>query len=170
MPEPTTASTLQRILVVADWTVDPYAVVAACRRRAAHQPVPISLVVPAWLHGLDWAGDPGASLPCACRQVEKLSDLLRRAGLEVERAEVGDPNVVAATTDALGECDAGEVMLFERRRRFGHGFDVAHRVRRASGRPVTAIQVPPSAGPRPRRGWTLLRGAGHCEPDALRAA
>ena len=35
------------VLVVADWSVDPYGIVAACRRRAGEGEVTFALVVPA---------------------------------------------------------------------------------------------------------------------------
>lgn len=76
-------------------------------------------MVPAWLHGLDWAGDPAASVPCAQRQLDKLADLSIRARLDVEVRGVGDPDVISAIGDALDGRDAAEILLFERRRRRG---------------------------------------------------
>ena len=160
-----------RCLVVADWTVDPYAVVATLRRHAAEEHAAFTLVVPAWLHGLDWAGDPAGSVPCAQRQLDKLADLSTRAGLDVEVAGVGDPDVISAICDALDGRDAAGIMLFERRRRLaGHPLDLVHRAQRATGLAVRRIEVRPSAGPRGRHGWSLLRGGGHCETDALQPA
>ena len=143
--------TIPRFLVVADWSVDPYAVVAALRRRAADGPAAYTLVVPAWLHGLDWVGDPRASVACAQRQVDKLADLSRRAGLDVEVAGVGDPDVISAIGDALDARDVTDILLFERRRRLaGHPFDLAHRAQRATGLTVRRIAVPPPNGARSR--------------------
>jgi hypothetical protein len=59
------------MLVVADWAVDPRKVVATCAARGRGSV--LHLVVPAWLHGLDWAGDPFASVPCARRQLDASS-------------------------------------------------------------------------------------------------
>jgi hypothetical protein len=49
-------------LVVADWKIDAEAVVTICRQRLAGASA-VHVVVPAWLHGLDWAGDPFTSVP-----------------------------------------------------------------------------------------------------------
>src|SRR5688500_9433972 len=92
------------VLVVADWSVDPHVVIASCSARACAG-VSFALVVPAWLHGLGWAGDPRASLPCARRQVDLLVGLSRAAGLELVAAEAGDPDPVAAIADALRDHD-----------------------------------------------------------------
>jgi hypothetical protein len=132
-----------RILVVADWTVDPRAVIEACRTRAAQSPASFTLVVPAWLHGLDWVGDPAAAEPCARRQLETLTELASRAGLDVVAVVVGDPDVMSAIGDALQEHDAEEILLFERSGtlRRAHPFDLAHRARRATGRPVARFAL-----------------------------
>ena len=81
-----------RVLVVADWAVDPHGVLAACRRRAASGAARFAIVVPARLHGIDWIGDPYASRPCAGQQVDALVRLAGQAGIEVELAAVGDPD------------------------------------------------------------------------------
>ena len=147
-----------RFLTVVDWTVDPYAVVAALRRRAAREPATFTLVVPAWLHGLDWAGDPTASVPCAERRLEKLAELSARAGLDVEVAGVGDPDVMAAISDALDGRDAAGILLFERSRRLRrHPFDLVHRAQRTTGLASRRIEIARAA-------------RGHCDAEALLAA
>ena len=88
------------VLVVADWRTDPYAVVATCRRRASQGDVRFAVVVPAWLHGLDRAGDPRASRPCAARQLETIVRLAESARLEIDvagrrRARADDPETAA---------------------------------------------------------------------------
>src|SRR4051812_25874306 len=89
-----------RVLLVSDWRTDPEAVITACRERAATGGVAFALVVPAWLHGLDWAGDPTASRPCAARQLETLTRRAVGASLEVPFAGVGDPDPSSAVDDA----------------------------------------------------------------------
>lgn len=84
-----------RVLVVADWRADARGVVNVAERRAAERPATFRVVVPAWLHGLDWIGDPRGSRPCAEAQVEALQALWRAAGLDLAAAEVGDPDPVA---------------------------------------------------------------------------
>ena len=160
MIEMTETRAVTRWLAVADWTVDPDEIVAELRRLTGT----LTLVVPAWLHGLDWAGDPTASVPCAQRQLDRLVELSARAGLDVEAAGVGDPDVVSAVGDALEGRDVTDIVVFARPRRARHPLDLAHRIRRATGLPVRRVEA---ARRRERRRWALLRGAGHCQCDAL---
>ena len=157
-----------RVLVVADWSVDPYGVVAACRRRAAEGETAFALVVPASLHGLDWVGDPRASRPCAARQLEALMRIAAAAGLDVDLAEVGDPDPTSAIADARAVFVATELLICTRPRRFGHPLDLMHRARRASGLPVRDAGVRTVA--HERRGWRVLRDGGHCPSEAPQPA
>lgn len=159
-----------RVLVVADWAVDPDAVVAACRRRAAEGDVAFALLVPAWLHGLDWVGDPYASRPCAARQLEALTRLACAAGLAVERAEVGDPDPMSAIEDARVAYPATEILVCGRRHRGARPFGLVDRVRRASGLSVREAAIPARPSERERRGWRVLHEGGHCPSDAPQPA
>src|SRR5215212_1872155 len=97
---------MNRVLLVSDWSVDARSVVDTARRHDERHRSVFNLVVPAWLHGIDWAGDPGASCPCAQRQLEAIHDLARSAGLTIGSATVGDPDVTAAVVDALADSPA----------------------------------------------------------------
>src|SRR4051794_16332030 len=138
------APTAARVLVVADWMVDARAVVTACAQRGDA----FVLTVPAWLHGLDWAGDPGVSVPCAQRQLETISELGREAGLDIAVGGVGDPDPLSAIGDTLDTHSITEVLLFTRSRRLGlaHPFDLEHRAQRLTGVPVRRISVPAAQG------------------------
>ena len=147
-------------LVVVDWAVDSETVAATCAAR--DRGLALHLVVPAWLHGLDWAGDPFASVPCARRQLERIVDLCRTAGLRVASAEVGDPDPLSAIGDALEAVRVDEIVLFARGRHVtpGHPFSVVRRAERLSGLQVTPVAVR-AAPPPPRR--RFLAGS-HCAP------
>lgn len=132
-----------RVLVVADWAIDPHGVVEACTRRVDDGPSDLTLLVPAWLHGLDWAGDPKASVPCAQRQLANIRLVAGARGLGYTATVVGDADVVTAICDVLVDAPADEVLLCARSSRLhSHSFDVAHRARRATGLPVRRIEVP----------------------------
>jgi hypothetical protein len=147
-------------LVVADWKIDAEVVAARCRQRLG-QGAAVRVVVPAWLHGLDWAGDPFGSVPCASRQAELLSRLCRDAGLNVLSAEVGDPDPLSAITDALFDRTACRILLFAAGRHVsaGHPFGLARRTERLTGLAVHGFRVPPAL--EASRGRRFA--SGHCE-------
>jgi hypothetical protein len=163
---PAVAPPPARVLVIADWRAGPDDVIDACTRRARHGDVRFALVVPAWLHGLDWVGDPHASRPCATRQLESLAARAGAARLRVELAEVGDPDPTSAVDDALQTFAATEILLCRSGRHRGHPFDLPHRLRRMSGLPVddARLDVAPAMRERPRR--RVLLGGGQCIPGA----
>jgi hypothetical protein len=158
-------ATAGRVLVVADWTTDPEAVVAACVERQELSGGEFGLLVPARLHGLDWVGDPAASLPCAHRQLATLAHLADSIGFAFHAAGVGDPDPVAAICDALEEWPAAEVLLCTRRRRaaVSHPLDLAHRIRRTTGLAVSPVRLGATAARRVRT-WLPFR-SGHCALD-----
>jgi hypothetical protein len=149
---------IARVLVVADWSVDAQAVIDACDRRNHDRAASFALVVPAWLHGIDWTGDPRGSVPCARKQLADVIGLATTAGHRFDSAAVGDPDPVAAMYDALADWPADEIILCTRRRSAGipHPFDLNHRTRRVTGLQVHRMAARSSSG-RPRRGR-----AGHC--------
>jgi hypothetical protein len=163
------ARTAARVLVVADWTVDPRDVVAACAERGDE--AVFVLTVPAWLHGLDWAGDPAASAPCAQRQLDAIASLSRASGLDLEVAGVGDPDPMSAIGDTLDAHGATEILLVARRRRIAgsHPWDLVNRAQRLTGLPVRRVAASPAPG-LGRRGWAVLRGGGRCDPHVRQAA
>ena len=157
----TEQTTVTRVLAVTDWAVEPEAVVAAMSRQAAREPTIFGLLVPAWLHGLDWAGDPTAAVPCAHSQLDTLERLCGDAGLLVGAAWVGDPDPVTAAGDVLlGEWPADQSLLYTARRSFTSPlkFDLDSRIERITGLPVERGRILQPPVPRRRRG--------HCAPNA----
>jgi hypothetical protein len=151
-----------RVLLVADWNVDPQAVVDAIRSQPPA--ATLALLVPAKLNGLDWVGDPYASVPCAQRQLDRIIELAHHAGLTFAAAAVGDPEPLAAICDALADCPAERLVLFARGGRLSapHPFDLFTRARRLTGlEAVERIELPAAARPARRRTWLPLR-SGHC--------
>jgi hypothetical protein len=148
-------------LLVADWMVEPEAVVKWCQASAGHRQAALRIVVPAWLHGLDWAGDPWASVPCAQRQMDRLAAVCAAAGMHVVSAAVGDPNPLSAVDDAVHAERVSEILLFARGRRFagGHPLSLARRAQRLTGLPVHGITTPRAA----RRRRRVVLPGGYCE-------
>jgi hypothetical protein len=149
------AAPIERALVVADWSLDPAAVVAALRARYARYRSQFALLVPARLHGIAWAGDPKASRPCAERQLDRLRLLSERFGIPVGMTRVGDPETVPAVLEALEDWPAEEVLLFGRRRRsfFPRALSLARRIERSSSIPVEWVADTAAAlGQTPRAG------------------
>ena len=152
------------VLEVADWSIDPQAVIAGLERLG-----PVSLVVPAWLHGIDWVGDPHASVPCAERQLMRLTHMAGDAGIELLHAAVGDPDPLAAIEDACDAVRPDELVLFVRERRGASllGLSLAARAGAATGLSVRRVPVPLAQRRRTGFAWWRL-GAGHCRLEAAR--
>ena len=125
-----------RVLLVADWAIDPSAVVAAASTRVERGAARFHVVVPAWLHRLDWMGDPTVSVPCARAQAERLLARLDDAGIEHVGVTVGDPDPVTAICDALEERPADEILVCAHGRRL-----TGLRAGRASGLPVERVDA-----------------------------
>jgi hypothetical protein len=159
-------ATTSRVLVVADWRTDPEAIVAACVERQEWSGGDFALLVPAQLHGLDWVGDPAASLPCAYRQLATLAHLADSVGFAFHAAGVGDPDPVAAICDALHEWPADELLVCTRGRRaaVSHPLDLAHRARRTTGLPVSLVRLGAATPRSSGLAWLPLR-RGRCALD-----
>lgn len=147
-------------LVVADWKIDAEVVAARCRHQLG-EGAALRVVVPAWLHGLDWAGDPFASVPCAQRQAELLNRLCLDAGLDVLSSEAGDPDPLSAISDSLFDRSACRILLFATGRHVStiHPFGLARRTERLTGLAVHGFRVPPASKASHGRPFAV----GHCE-------
>jgi hypothetical protein len=159
----------RRVLLVPDWKLDPHAVVDACRAQYAAGPATFALLVPARLHGLDWIGDPYASVPCAARALAEIAAQLESAGLPVQRTVLGDHDPIAAIVDATLDEPVDEVVICEREGHVTSPFDLAHRVRRVTGLHVAQVALPDRPAVPSRRVWPSLRG-GHCPVPEAQAA
>ena len=134
----------ERILAVVDWDLEPGTSAHLLAEHAKRLHSRLGVLVPARLHGLDWAGDPRSSRPCAERQLSELRRLLADEGVDLEEGWVGDPETVPAIADVLDGWRADEVMLLraggERTRL--RPLALSRRVRRLSGLPVSWMRAP----------------------------
>jgi hypothetical protein len=145
-------------LLVSDWVADAEEVAGAAQQTLSEPGSEITIVVPAWLHGLDWAGDPGASVPCATRHLELLTAACRARGLQITRAAVGDPHPATAILDAIAEERYERVFLAREPRHLPRlpWLGLERRIERACAVPVDRVALG-----RPRS-----RHAHHCAPEA----
>ena len=164
MHQPTSTqktSRSHRVIAVADWNLDPHAVLAAMLAHDRSRSSIYGLVVPAGLHGLDWAGEPSASRPCAERQLAELTMLVGNAGVSVEMGRVGDPIAAAAIGDAVYDWPADEILLLSQQRKLAlpHPLSLSRRVERTTGLGVTKVLVAARDARRRR-----FRSAPQCQP------
>src|SRR3954471_25037493 len=124
-----------RVLVVADWAVDARAVLSACPHPTSGDQREVALLIPAWLHGLDWVGDPRASVPCAGRQLETIVGLAAAPGVEFTSARGGGADGLTSICAVLTSCPADELLLCSRTRRLRRSqpLDPEWRARRLTG-------------------------------------
>jgi nucleotide-binding universal stress UspA family protein len=94
-------SPMVRVLVIANRTADSAELMAALRQLAAESPTSFTLLVPAVSRGVAWAADMKAGGPEAADRAEFGARRMRNADLTVESTVVGDPDPLAAASDAL---------------------------------------------------------------------
>ena len=147
-------------LIVADWNIEAEAVVIACQ-ALVESDTALQILVPAWLHGVDWAGDPFGSVPCAQRQVERIAELSLAAGFAVGSAAVGDPDPVSAICDAVAAGGVSEILLFARGRHVSPAYplSVARRASHLTGLPLQSFATATPQMTRRRRRFA----DGHCQ-------
>src|SRR5436190_24286584 len=91
-----------RVLVVANRTAESPELLDALRARAVQGPCEFTLVVPSTPQGIAWAADMHAGGEDADQHRHGFVEELRREGLDIRDAKVGDPDPLAAVQD---ECN-----------------------------------------------------------------
>ena len=131
------------VLVVANRTAESPELLSALRARHQEGPVEFTLLVPATPQGVSWAADMHAGGEEASEHLEHLADNLRREGVEVRKAMVGDPDALAAVSDAThdGDYDYDEVIVSTLPLRLSKWLkvDLPHKVEHATGLPVRHV-------------------------------
>lgn len=138
------------VLVIANRTADSAELIAALRERQSRRPTSFTLLVPAVPHGLSWAADMKAGWQEAVDRAEAAAERMRRAGVELDGAIVGDPDPFAAAGDVLHarRFDAVLVSMLPRNVSRWLRLSLPHRIGRAFGLPVEQVvagarRVPP---------------------------
>jgi GABA permease len=132
-------------MVVANRTADSPELIAALRKRCTRSFVRFTLLVPAVPYGLAWAADMKAGAPAAAAQAEAGARRMRRSGLDLERAIVGDPDPLSAVGDALHTGGYDEVIVSTLPRGVAHWFRLSlpDRLRRLTDIPVSHVSAHP---------------------------
>lgn len=141
---------VEHVLVVAERAADPVPLINMLARRAHASRLVVTLLVPATLHGLDWAGDPRAGIADAARYAERLRRRLAADGVQVDTTLVGDPDPRAAIEDVLAVRRFAEVVISRPPKRVAQllRVDLPQRLQQATDAPVTHVRA---GRPAPRR-------------------
>ena len=136
------------VLVVANRTATSKELIGALHERASASPVRFTLLVPATPHGLDWAANMKAGTDEARLRAVAGAAAIRKAGLEVALAEVGDPDPVAAATDELRRRRYDELVVVTLPRHLSRWLRISlpQRLDRLTSLPITHV-VAAAPGP-----------------------
>jgi hypothetical protein len=130
-----------RVLVVANRTAESPELLDALRTRTMHGPCEFTLLVPSTPHGLAWAADPDAGHDAAEKHRKAFVEELRREGLDVADARVGDPDALAAIQDECNFNRYDELIVSTLPLHVSRWLkvDLPSKARAATGLPVTHV-------------------------------
>ena len=132
-----------RVLVVANQTAESEELLEALRARAAEGPAEFTVLIPATPHGVSWAANMFADKGQAEAEDhrEGMAERLRRSGLDVTEAKIGDPDPLAAVQDEVNFNDYDEVIVSTLPLKLSKWLkiDLPHKVGHATGLPVRHV-------------------------------
>ena len=130
-----------RVLVVANRTAESPELLDALRTRTVQGPCEFTLLVPSTPHGIAWAADMHAGEEEAEAHREGFVDELRREGLDVAEARVGDPDPLAAIQDECNFNTYDELIVSTLPLHISKWLklDLPSKARAATGLPVTHV-------------------------------
>ncbi len=136
---------MAKVLVVANQTAESDDLLAALRERAGRGDAEFTVLIPATPHGVAWAANMAADKGReeAERHRDALVGRLRATGLPVKEAIVGDPDPLAAITDAcnLGSYDELIVSTLPHHLSKWLHLDLQRKAEHATGLPVTSVET-----------------------------
>ena len=134
-PEP------KKVLVVATRTAACNELVDVLTDRAQQSPATFSLLVPATPYGWAWLADMYSGGVEAERYMTAALERYSEAGLEVDSAQLGDPDPVAAVMDAVHFAAYDEIVVCTLPRHLSKWLRVSlpHRLASVTGLPVTQV-------------------------------
>ena len=134
-PEP------QKVLVVATRTAACNELVDVLTDRAEQDQATFSLLVPATPYGWAWLADMYSGGVEAERYMKAALERYAEVGLEVESAQLGDPDPVAAVMDAVHFSSYDEIIVCTLPRHLSKWLRLSlpHRIKSVTGLPVTHV-------------------------------
>src|SRR5829696_6714576 len=128
------------VLVVANKTAGSPELLEALRQRAEQSPAKFHLVVPSSPRGASWAFDMHSGHDAAEHDLEGALGRIREQGIDID-GEVGDPDPVAAISDAANAGEYQEVIVSTLPKHVSKWLhvDVASKAAHATGLPVTHV-------------------------------
>jgi GABA permease len=134
-----------QVLVVANQTAESDDLLAAMRERAGQGDYEFTVLIPATPHGVAWAANMASDRGReeAEEHRDALVERLRAAGLPIKEAVVGDPDPLAAITDAcnLGSYDELIVSTLPHHLSKWLHLDLQRKAAHATGLPVTSVET-----------------------------
>jgi hypothetical protein len=136
-----------RVLVVANRTAESSELRDALRAKAVDRNPEFTLLVPATPHGISWAADMHAGGDEAEEHRKAFVEQLRKEGLNVVDAKIGDPDPLAAVQDECNLHEYDELVISTLPTHISRWLklDLPHKAEHATGLPVTHV-VAQSAG------------------------
>jgi hypothetical protein len=130
-----------RVLVVANRTAESPELLEALRARMLQGPCEFTLLVPSTPHGIAWAADTHAGGGEAEQHRGAFVDELRREGLDLAGAKVGDPDPLAAIQDECNFNEYDELIVSTLPLKVSKWLrvDLPRKAKAATGLPVTHI-------------------------------
>jgi hypothetical protein len=130
-----------RVLVVANRTAECQELLDALRARTVQGGCEFTLLVPSTPSGIAWAADMHAGNEEAERHREAFVEELRREGLDVAGAKIGDPDPLAAIQDECNFNEYDELIVSTLPLKVSKWLrvDLPRKARAATGLPVTHV-------------------------------
>jgi hypothetical protein len=142
---------VQSVLVVANQTAESEELLTALCERAERSECRFTVLIPATPHGISWAANmfAGKGHEEAEAHRDALVQRLRASGIEVEGAIVGDPDPLAAITDACNLADYDEVIVSTLPHRVSKWLhlDLPRKAAHATGLPVINVEASRAKAP-----------------------
>jgi hypothetical protein len=134
-----------QVLVVANQTAESDDLLAAMRERAKGGDYEFTVLIPATPHGVAWAANMASDKgrDDAEEHRDALLERLRATGLPVKEAIIGDPDPLAAITDACNRDRYDELIVSTLPHHLSKWLhlDLQRKAAHATGLPVTSVET-----------------------------